>query len=205
MNTDIIVAIITACLTSIIGPIAVHYAKQLAEKNKKKSDPLSESIRINGMITDKLEYIKEHFGADRIWLLQFHNGGHFYPTGKSIQKFSMVYELLKPSVVPCQNQFQNIPVSLFSRAINHLSEGNTIQIDNAEIDDSQFEGFTSVIFGAGVKSTYMFPIFNIKGEFVGIVGIDFVQDFKILEETELKSLGLEVSTIGGVINNYLYS
>lgn len=205
MNTDIIVAIITAVTTSILGPIAVHYAKALADKNKKKKDPLSESIKINQMISEKLEDIKERANSDRIWLLQFHNGGYFYPTGKSMQKFSMVYELLDPSVVPCQSQFQNIPVSLFNRAINHLSEGNIIHIEDTDVDDQKFEGFTSVIFGAGVLSTYMFPIFNIKGDFVGIVGMDFVQQKTTLDEENLKLIRLEVTTIGGVLNNYLSS
>jgi hypothetical protein len=205
LNTDIIVAIITAVTTSILGPIAVHYAKELADKNKKKKDPLAESIKVNQMITEKLEDIKENIHSDRIWLLQFHNGGHFYPTGKSMQKFSMVYELLNPSVVPCQSQFQNIPVSLFSRAINHLSEGNTINIEDTDLEDQKFEGFTSVIFGAGVLSTYMFPIFNIKGDFVGIVGIDFVHQKIHLEEEKIKVIELEVTTIGGVLTNYLSS
>jgi len=203
MNTDVIVAIITAVTTSILGPIAVHYAKELADKNKKKKDPLFESIKVNQMITEKLEEIKEEAQADRIWLLQFHNGGHFYPTGKSMQKFSMVYELLKPSIVPCQSQFQNIPVSLFSKAINHLSDGNTIVIEDTEFEEKKYEGFTSVISGAGVKSTYMFPIFNIKGNFVGIVGFDFVTEKLILEEDITKTISLEVTTIGGVLTNYL--
>ena len=203
LNTDIIVAIITAVTTSILGPIAVHYAKELAEKNKKKKDPLSESIKVNQMITEKLEEIKKDSLSDRIWLLQFHNGGHFYPTGKSMQKFSMVYELLNPSVIPCQSQFQNIPVSLFSRAINHLSEGNTLKIEDVDFEEEKFEGFTSVIQGAGVKSTYMFPIFNIKGNFVGIVGLDFVDKKVALTEENIKTIGLEVTTIGGVLTNYL--
>jgi hypothetical protein len=205
MGTEIIVALITAGITSIVGPIAVHYAKEIVNQNKKKKDPLSESIKVNQMITERLEKIREEFGVDRIWLLQFHNGGHFYPTGKSIQKFSMVYELLNPAVVPCQHQFQNIPVSLFSRAINELLEGNSIHIEDTSKDDAQFEGFTSVIISAGVKSTYMFPIFNIKGEFVGIVGVDFVENMTALDEEKLKDIGLTVSTIGGVLNNYLNS
>jgi hypothetical protein len=205
MGTVIIVALITAGITSIVGPIAVHYAKEVVNQNKKKKDPLSESIKVNQMITERLEKIREEFGVDRIWLLQFHNGGHFYPTGKSIQKFSMVYELLNPAVVPCQHQFQNIPVSLFSRAINELLEGNSIHIEDTSKDDAQFEGFTSVIISAGVKSTYMFPLFNIKGEFVGIVGVDFVENMKSLDEEKLKDIGLTVSTIGGVLNNYLNS
>jgi hypothetical protein len=203
MASEVLVGLVSVIVTSIVGPIAVHYAKEYSEKKKKKVDPLSESLKVNQMINEKLENIKEEHDIDRIWLMQFHNGGHFYPTGKSIQKFSMVYELLKQSVVPCQHQFQNIPVSLFSRAINYLSEGHMIKIQDTDKGESKFEGFTSVIAGAGVKSTYMFSIFNIKGEFVGIVGIDYVESAKSVDDDKLKLIELEVSTIGGVLNNYL--
>ena len=136
-------------------------------------------------------------------MLQFHNGGHFYPTGKSIQKFSMVYEVLSNSVIPCQHQFQNIPVSLFSRGIQTLHQGNVICIEDATIAEKQYEGFTSVIPGAGVKSTYIFPVYNIKNHFIGIVGIDFTQAPLSLDVSQLTDAELEISSIGGVLDNYL--
>lgn len=204
MNTELIVAIITAVTTSILGPIAVHYVKLITEKRKKK-DPLEEAIEANQLITDKLEQVKDMSSADRVWLLQFHNGGYFFPTGKSIQKFSMVYEMAEQGVVPCQHQLQNIPVSLFSRSINNLHKGFVISIPDTSIENKQFEGFTSVIPGAGVKSTYMFPVYTIKNEFCAIVGIDYVAKKKNLSDEDVTDIDLELSTIGGVLNNYLNS
>lgn len=203
MNTELIVAIITAVTTSILGPIAVHYAK--AATDRKKKDQLLDSLEVNQMINDKLEQIKKDHHSDRVWLIQFHNGGHFYPTGKSIQKFSIVYELVNSDVVPCQSQFQNIPVSLFSKSMHALYKGFTVSVPDTSVSDKQFEGFTSVVYGASVKSTYMFPIYNIKNEFIGIVGIDYVHKKKDLKEKELNDIDLEISTIGGVLNNYLKS
>ena len=203
MNTELIVAIITAVTTSILGPIAVHYAK--AATDRKKKCQLSDSIEVNEMINDKLEQIKKDHGSDRIWLIQFHNGGNFYPTGKSIQKFSIVYELVNSDIVACQGQFQSIPVSLFSKSMHSLHKGFTVVVPDTSIADKQFEGFTSVVYGASVKSTYMFPLFNIKDEFIGIVGIDYVNKKKDLKEKEVFDIELEVSSIGGVLNNYLKS
>lgn len=201
MNTELIVALITAVTTSVVGPVAVHYIKSATEKKKK--DPLSEAIEANQLITDKLEQVKDCVSADRVWLLQFHNGGYFFPTGKSIQKFSMVYEMVNQSIVPCQGQLQNIPVSLFSRSINNLHKGFVISIPDTSIENKQFEGITSVIPGAGVKSTYMFPVYTIKNEFVAIVGVDYVSKKKSLTTEEVTDIDLEISTIGGVLNNYL--
>ena len=201
MNNELIVAIITAVTTSILGPIAVHYAKVATERKKK--DQLLDSLEINQMINDKLEQIKKDHSGDRVWLIQFHNGGHFYPTGKSIQKFSIVYELVNSDVIPCQSHFQNIPVSLFSKSMHTLQKGFTVSIPDTSLADKQFEGFTSVVYGASVKSTYMFPLYNIKDEFIGIVGIDYVNKKINLKEKELTDIDLEISTIGGVLNNYL--
>jgi hypoxanthine-guanine phosphoribosyltransferase len=201
MSNELIVAIITAVTTSILGPIAVHYAKAATDKRKK--DQLLDSLEINQMINDKLEQIKKDQGSDRIWLIQFHNGGNFYPTGKSIQKFSIVYELVNSDIVACQSQFQSIPVSLFSKSMHALHKGFTVSVPDTSIADKQFEGFTSVVYGASVKSTYMFPLFNIKDEFIGIVGLDYVHKKKDLKEKEITDIDLEISTIGGVLNNYL--
>ena len=201
MSNELIVALITAVTTSIIGPIAVHYVQLWT--SKKKKDLLSESIEVNQTINSKLEAIKAMSQSDRVWLAQFHNGGNFYPTGKSIQKFSLVYELLSQGVFPCQHQFQNIPVSLFSKSINTLYKGKVIPIPDTSLENKQFEGFTSVIPGANVKSTYLFPLYTIKDEFVGIVGIDYSQRKRDLSDKQLVDLELEMSAIGGVLNNYL--
>jgi hypothetical protein len=201
MNGELIIAIVTAVTTSVVGPIVVHYVQQWTEKKKK--DPLAESIEVNQMITSKLEQVKVDNKCDRVWMIQFHNGGHFYPTGKSIQKFSIVYEISTTNIVQCQGQFQNIPVSLFSKSINALHKGSTISIPDTSIADKQFEGFTSVVPTANVKSTYVFPLYNIKNEFIAIVGIDYTEKKKELNEKQLVDIDLELSTIGGVLHNYL--
>jgi hypothetical protein len=201
MNTELIVAIITAVTTSVVGPVAVHYVKLLTDKKKK--DSLLESMEFDQTITDKLSEIRKDSNSDRVWLVQFHNGGHFYPTGKSIQKFSMVYEVVSSGVVPCQTQFQNIPASLFSKSIHSLYKGAIIAIPDTAIAERQYEGFTSVIHSANVKSAYMFPLYTIKNEFIGIVGIDYVTKKRDLREKELTDFDLDLSTIGGVLNNYL--
>lgn len=201
MDNAILVAGITAVTTSLLGPLTVHYVTKMM--TPKKPDTLSDALEVNRIITDKLDFVKTLVEADRIWLLQFHNGGNFYPTGKSIQKFSMVYELLNNDVIPCQSQFQNIPVSLFSKQINALHKGEIISVKDAASGNSHYEGFTSVISGSGVKSTYVFPIYNIKGDFVGIVGVDYHDNKTDILEAKLTDIELEVSTIGGVLGNFL--
>ena len=204
MEKDIIVTVITALITSVVGPIAVHYSKEIVERSKnKEKDPLSESLKLNHTITEKLDELLDKFEGDRIWMIQFHNGGHFYPTGKSMQKFSMVYELLKPSTPSCQSNFQNIPSSLFSKSINSLYNGEILHFDTSTDDYKDNIGFTTIISNSGVVSSYVIPVFSIKNEFVAIVGIDYVSSSKTLGKEEMSAFNIGVSTIGGVLNDYL--
>ena len=117
MSTELTVALISSVFTAIVGPIAVHWVKEKLDKSKK--DILRESITNNSLVTNKVEEIKDSTGADRVWIVQFHNGGTFYPTGKSIQKFSMFYESVSQGTNSIQLNFQNIPISLFSKSINY--------------------------------------------------------------------------------------
>lgn len=197
MNNELIVGIGAAILTSFVGPITVTYFKELIRKKSKneETDILRETIEVDRLITSKLEEIKEKYSTDRIWLCQFHNGGYYYPTGKSIQKFSMVYEIA-PGVSSVQSQFQNVPTGLFSKTINTLLEGVVIKILNDK--DFNYYGLSSIAEQTNAKSSYIFPLTNIDNKFIGMVGISF-KNITTLEQGQLNDLELEINTISGVL------
>lgn len=200
MNSEIIVGVTSAALTTVVGPIVMHYVKILTRKKEAK-DPLEEAMKINSLITDKLDEIKDKTGTDRIWLMQFHNGGYFYPTGKSIQKFSMVYELLVPGTPSCQGQFQNIPVSLFSKTVNKLHSGEHIEIPDSKKNAENY-GLGS-ISDISIKSSYLFPVTTLSGDFVGIIGLDYIAKQIKLSELDLAVAETEIASIGSFLGNYL--
>ena len=80
-------SILVAFITGVIGPIAILYIKHLLNRRKIKPDMVRETLRVSELVTHKIESIREEFNADRVWITQFHNGGNFYPTGKSMAKF----------------------------------------------------------------------------------------------------------------------
>jgi hypothetical protein len=119
-----------AFITGVIGPIAVLYIKYLLEKRKKKPDMVMDTLRVSELINQKIDHIKDEFKADRVWISQFHNGGNFYPTGRSMAKFSIMYESVSPNAISVQSNFKNIPVNLFSRSINELLNNDVIEISD---------------------------------------------------------------------------
>ena len=87
MSNEVIIAFITG----VLGPITLLYVKNILNKRKVKPDMVTETLKVSELITTKIDHIKEEFKSDRVWVTQFHNGGHFYPTGKSMAKFSVIY------------------------------------------------------------------------------------------------------------------
>ncbi len=197
MDNPFIIALITA----VLGPIVVHYVQVLTKKNEKK-DSIKDSLKTNVLIENKIDEIREEYDADRVWVSQFHNGGNFYPTGKSIQKFSMFYESVSLDTISIKFNFQNIPVSLFSRSIHHLSEEDKISIPDVQTQED-YHGLKFIAEENKCKSTYQFAIKTISGKFIGIVGLEYTKEKKQLTEDEINKLMFHATTIGGVLNNIL--
>ena len=122
MEITMFTTIIVALITAVIGPSVLEWVKAKIRKKEQESipSPVQEAIDINEIIDNQLDQIMEELQCDRIWVAQFHNGGHFYPTGKSIQKFSVFYEKMNPNLQAIQHVFQQIPVSLFPKALSKL-------------------------------------------------------------------------------------
>ena len=103
---EILIPVLIALITSVLGPILMEWAK--AKFKKKSADPMPDAIKYNEQIEHQLDIILDELECDQIFIAQFHNGGHFYPTGKSIQKFSIFYEVLNPNIESVKNIYQNI-------------------------------------------------------------------------------------------------
>lgn len=199
MDTTIVVAFITG----VLGPIMVLALKNFYDKHKVKTDMITEALETSERVIHKLDHIKEEFEADRVWVSQFHNGGHFYPTGKSIAKFSIVYETVDAGTLSAQTSMQSIPVSLFSRPINELLENNTISIPDYKDEKIATYGLKYLADELGTKSTYMFAIKTIDDKFIGIFSIEFTKKKTKLDIETVNLLFNHATAIGGVINNHL--
>jgi len=196
MDSNLIVALVSSAFTAIIGPIAVHVVKEYLDRKSKK-DILKESLEKNALVSTKVEGIKERTKADRVWVMQFHNGGTFYPTGKSIQKFSMFYETVSQDTTSVQSSFQNIPVSLFSKSINHLLEEDIIAISDFKDETIATYGLKHIAEENGCKSAYIFAIKTIEGKFIGTLGVEYTHRKTTLSQDDINHLLIEATTLGG--------
>ena len=194
--------LIIAFITGVISPITILLFKNWLEK-RKKPDMVADTLELGEVVTHKIEEIREEISADRVWLVQFHNGGHFYPTGKSMAKFSMIYETVNVSVNSIQNNFQNIPVSLFSKSINELLKNDVIEIPDFKDESISTFGLKYIAEESGCKSGYLFSIKSIDDKFIGILGIDYTGEKTNLSDDTINRLTVKASSIGGVLMSHL--
>jgi len=199
MSTEVIVAFISG----VLGPIILLYTKNKLEKKKEMPDMVKETLLVSELITTKIEHIKEEFKADRVWITQFHNGGHFYPTGKSMAKFSVIYETVSQNTNSIQSNFQNIPVNLFSKSINYLLENEVIQIHDYKDESVATHGLKYIAEDTGCKSGYLFSIKTIDNKFIGTLGLDFSKRKTKLDVEMINHLQVHATSIGGVLMGHL--
>jgi hypothetical protein len=197
---EILIPIVIALITSVFGPVLLEWAK--SKFRKKQSDPMPDAIKYNEQIEHQLDLILNELECDQIFIAQFHNGGHFYPTGKSIQKFSIFYEVLNPNIESVKNIYQNIPVSLFNKPLSELYEHGEVIVEDAETYNSYLLYTTT---GGKCKSIYLLALTDLDGRIIGVMGIHYIEKKHKIVKDEWIFIRQKVGAIGNIISNYLHS
>lgn len=197
------VTVITALITAILGPILVEWVK-VKLNSKKRSDILGEAIDTDEKVDHQLELIMEELQCDRICISQFHNGGHFYPTGKSIKKFSIFYEQTTDHAVSIKETFQNIPVSLFPKVFSVLYKDGEINIPTTKLHHSECGLFPVEGKNYKTKSFYMLAIKDLNDDFIGALTLSYYKNEHDLTLEEWILLRQKVGAIGTILTDYLH-
>jgi len=205
-NHNHIMELLGAFLTGVVGPILyLLISKHLQKQKDSKKDVVKDTIKNTMIVEDELEEIREEFNSDRAWISQFHNGGNFYPTGKSIQKFSIFYEVAKKGVSSISHTFNNIPCSLYPKAFDHMLNDEQKGIFIPDYNDPKVAtyGLKGAAESVGTKSAYVIPLFTLDEKFVGSLGIDYVGRKKKLTKADWEHLQIRAGRIAGYLSSHL--
>lgn len=175
------------------------YVKSLSIGKNETPDMIKDALNLSVKITENIETIRDKYKADRVWITQFHNGGHFYPTGKSIAKFSVIYETVNDDVNSIQKSFNNIPVNLFSKSINQLLNNNKIIIPDYKDTTIQTYGLKYIAETTDCKSGYLFSIKSKDGKFIGTLGLDYTRETTLLSDESINEIESQASLIGEIL------
>jgi len=203
-NLELFASIATAFIVSAIGPTVVEWAKTKFAKTEPLVDPVKAELVKSCIIDREIETIMDTLGADRVWISQFHNGGKFLHSSKSIQKFSIFHEVNASGVSPIAHTFRNIPASLYSRAFDELLKNGSIFIADFQDETIATFGLKGGAEAVGTRASYVFALFNLgTNEFMGTLGVDWVKKPKQLKADQLAYLSAEANRLSGYISNFL--
>lgn len=171
---ELLGAVGVAIVTTVLGPIAFEYIKGKIFKPKKTKDSIGDEIRETAIITEELLMMREVLDADRIWITQFHNGGHYLNSKKSIQKFSITFEDVRPGVSSARHLVSNIPISLQARAMSHILDEGFLFIPNFADPNAQTYGLKPMADATGSEASFILGLTDIAtNKCIGTLGIDY--------------------------------
>ena len=201
---ELIGMVLVAVITALIGPAVLEYIKVKLSKPISK-DIVKDDIERNLVIFDEISEIRDMVDGDRIWISQFHNGGHFLHTNKSIQKFSITYEDVKPGVSSIIHLFTDIPLSLYSRSMNYIMENKHLWIPDFKDETIATYGLKSAAEATGTNASYVIGLFDIvTDKCIGTMGVDY-REKKKLTQTQKDFLMERGSRLAGYLSVYLKS
>jgi GAF domain-containing protein len=198
----VVTTVMVALITAIIGPIIVNWARLKMEKKADKT-PMREALDASSIIDNQIENILTELECDRVWIAQFHNGGHFYPTGKSIQKFSIFYEKSTSNLPPLLHTFQNIPVSLFPRVLSKVYQDQEISVDDVSTAEDTY-GLEYMTTQFGTKSMCAVGLYSLDNHLIGVLNISFKESHRITRD-EWILIRQKAGVIGTLLSEYLYA
>ena len=118
---------------------AALIGRYVINKREAKKCPISTDTENSENVYVSLEYLKDESNSDRVYIMQFHNGGH-YISGKSQQKFSCTHEICAKGISRECELSQNHLVSNYNLYIKSLlRDGSFSHINIDTIKDKSFK------------------------------------------------------------------
>ena len=185
-----LVYLLTAACTSAATLGAVWLRHKLTCEDH--CEVLEKEMKQNATVYTALQYTLEESGADRAYVLEFHNGEHYF-SGRGQQKFSCTYEVVRQGISTEAEKSQNYRVSNFHHYVNTLvQDGVFAHSDTEQIEDY---GFSKLLEHKGVQSIYNVSLKTLNGKIIGILGLDYVRS-----PSTAGKIGFAQQPKGGILN-----
>ena len=170
LNGDDLTLLVAAFVSSGATLSAVWLRHKLAKDIK--CDPIEKESRHNDNVYTALAYTMEEMGADRAYVMEFHNGIHYF-SGRSQQKFSCSYEIVEEGISAESQNSQDYKISNYHNYIKELVDIE--KFEYSDIDKIEDHIFSNLLKHKGVQAIYNVPIKTLNGKIIGILGVDYVR------------------------------
>lgn len=195
---EVIITSITSIIVALIGTGVFRRYQEKQNENLSKNKLLKQ-LKIDELIHYSLREMRRQYNADRIYIMQFHNGGNFF-SNSPIQKMSVTYERCSDGLERISSRFQNIFVSNHTWYINLILNDQMFFTNIDDIEDITTRG---LLRSSGCQSQVAVPILDKTGHLIGVLvldwvfseipqeylnGVDFTEEFKETVKREANSI-----------------
>jgi len=171
--TNLIETVITSLTSVIVALIAAGYFQKYRKQqtDKQSKTKLVEQIQKDELIHFSLREIRRKYKTDRVYVIQYHNGGQFY-TDSSMQRASITYERCSDGLERLTEKYQNILVSNFAWYNSKLLKNETYYFDvDKEVEDITMK---SLFRSFGTSSHCGIPIYDRDKHLIATLCFDWV-------------------------------
>jgi hypothetical protein len=166
---------IISVLTGVVSAATAVIGMWLKIKyDEKKSKELNYDPSAHGNIISALNFVMEKTEADRVYIMEFHNGEHYF-SGRSQQKLSCTYEVISEGISSECQTMQNIRVSNLHGLTKSIAAEKTFICKDVE-NYGEDIGFKSFLQEKGVKSLFARPIKTLNGKILGTICLEYVKE-----------------------------
>lgn len=174
----IILVLVSLALTLVSGFMVkvVANIKQIAESIKKHPRDYKKQIKTEADVSAVLRTIRHDLHADRVCILQYHNGVNSI-ADNSLLKISMSHESLSVNVNSIANDMQNWFANSLGSINNDIFDGRYVEHTNIEnmADDPELRQVHQYMKQNHVKSVYCFPVVDVYGKTFGIGVVQYIR------------------------------
>lgn len=171
--TTILTTLITAVSSVFVALITAGYFRKWQDKTKEKQsrNQLMAQIQKDELIHFTIREIRRQYSADRVYIMQFHNGGYFY-TNSPMQKASVTYERNSDGLERIADKFQNILVSHHNWYLTEIINNKMFYVN---LDEGMSDLPTkSLLKNYGNYAHAAVPIYDTEKRLVAIMGLSWV-------------------------------
>lgn len=189
---------ILSVLTGVISAGTAVFGMWLKIKfDERKSKQFNYDPNLHSSVVAAIEYVRSETQADRVYVLEFHNGEHYF-SGRSQQKLSCTYEVMSEGISAESHNMQNIRNSNFHGLVKSIVSETTFRCPNLE-NYSQDIGFKSFLERKGVQSMFARPIKTLNGRIVGLLCLEYVKEKRAWSEEAEDFVKKQATTISGYL------
>lgn len=171
--TTVLTTLITAVSSVFVALITAGYFRKWQDKTKEKQsrNQLMAQIQKDELIHFTIREIRRQYNADRVYIMQFHNGGYFY-TNSPMQKASVTYERNSDGLERIADKFQNVLVSHHNWYLTEILNNKMFYVN---LDEQMSDLPTkSLLKNYGNYAHAAVAIYDTEKRLVGIMGLSWV-------------------------------